>query len=70
MTPAHRAAAEARQRTWARKVQSLRGEDYQPGAADQADCETRAPTFDPVGLTEAQLARQAADRALTMEKEK
>jgi hypothetical protein len=51
-------------------VQSLRGEDYDPEAANQADCETPAPTDDPVGLIEAQLTRQAADRALTMEKEK
>jgi hypothetical protein len=51
-------------------VRSLRGEDYDPEAADQADCDTRAPTDDPVALTEAQLTQQTAERALTMEKEK
>jgi hypothetical protein len=69
MTPAQRAAAETRQRTWARKVQSLRGEEYGPQTADQADCETLDSVDDSVGLTEAQLARQTADRALTIEKE-
>jgi hypothetical protein len=68
MTPAHRAAAETRQHIWARKVRSLRGEDYDPEAADQADCETPDPIDDSVDLTEAQLTRQTAERALTMEK--